>query len=89
MKLLCGCEGAHVVQARLSGEAPEKEGMASDCLKGPGGWGGREGLRKRAFSHPPAAERSLCLETVAAASPVTVEPMDQARLSSQDQFTAG
>lgn len=43
MKLLCGCEGAHVVQARLSGEAPEKEGMASDCLKGLGGEVGERG----------------------------------------------
>ena len=53
------------------------------------GWWVGEGLRKRAFRPPPGVERSLHLRMAAAASRVTGESVDQARLSSQDQFTAG
>lgn len=72
------------VQTRLAGEASEEE---------PLWWAGQGDRRRaggrRAFRQLPAAERSLCLGELAAASLVTVESLGQTRINSQDQLTAG
>lgn len=69
----------------MSAEAYDKEGLASDPLKDWGGWG----EESRAWEEGLQASSSCRQEPVAAASLVTIEPMDQARINSKDQFTAG
>lgn len=51
--------------------------------------GVRRGAWEVGLQASSAADRSPWLEVVAAASLVTIEPMDQARINSKDQFTAG
>lgn len=58
-------------------------------VEGCGGWEGRRETGEEGLRHPSAADYKPVAGRGGSASLVTIESMDQVRINSKDQFTAG